>query len=112
LPALLDRAHLRQGLAGPPRPRPGSPSIGYIGGPLARAKQAVDIYRHAGERAGHPDRLRVGISTHSYAGADLATARDVFPYYHEYLRPKTPGGRGFTSTGPHSKPEPAPAKPS
>jgi hypothetical protein len=20
----------------------------------------------------------------------------VYPYYHEYLRPKTPGGRGFT----------------
>jgi hypothetical protein len=25
-----------------------------------------------------------------YAGPE-----DVFPYYHEYLRPKTPGGRGF-----------------
>jgi alkanesulfonate monooxygenase SsuD/methylene tetrahydromethanopterin reductase-like flavin-dependent oxidoreductase (luciferase family) len=69
--------------------------LGYIGGPLSHAKQAVDIYRDAGERAGHPEKLRVGISTHFYAGADAKSARDVFPYYYEYLRPKTPGGRGF-----------------
>jgi alkanesulfonate monooxygenase SsuD/methylene tetrahydromethanopterin reductase-like flavin-dependent oxidoreductase (luciferase family) len=69
--------------------------LGYIGGPLIRAKQAVEIYREAGERAGHPEKLRVGISTHFFAGADPKAAREVFPYYHEYLRPKTPGGRGF-----------------
>jgi alkanesulfonate monooxygenase SsuD/methylene tetrahydromethanopterin reductase-like flavin-dependent oxidoreductase (luciferase family) len=56
----------------------------------------VDIYRAAGERAGHPDKLRVGISTHFYAGTDPRSARAVYSYYHEYLRPKTPGGRGFT----------------
>jgi alkanesulfonate monooxygenase SsuD/methylene tetrahydromethanopterin reductase-like flavin-dependent oxidoreductase (luciferase family) len=65
--------------------------LGYIGGPLHRTKQAVEIYRTAGEQAGHPEKLRVGLSTHFYAGTD-----DVFPYYHEYLRPKTTGGRGFT----------------
>jgi hypothetical protein len=64
--------------------------LGYIGGPLAYAKQAVDLYRRAGDRAGHPEKLRVGISTHFYAGTE-----DVYPYYHEYLRPKTPDGRGF-----------------
>ncbi len=69
--------------------------LGYIGGPLARARQVVDLYRRAGERAGHPEKLRVGISTHFYAGENAAAAREVFPYYHEYLRPKTPGGRGF-----------------
>ncbi len=69
--------------------------LGYIGGPLARARQAVDLYRRAGERAGHPEQLRVGISTHFYAGENAAAAREVFPYYREYLRPKTPGGRGF-----------------
>lgn len=37
----------------------------------------------------------MGISTHFYAGATAAEARRTFPYYHEYLRPKTPGGRGF-----------------
>ncbi len=69
--------------------------LGYIGGPLSHAQRAVDIYRSAGERAGHADRLRVGISTHFFAGATPTSARRVFPYYHEYLRPKRPGGRGF-----------------
>nr|WP_238413018.1 LLM class flavin-dependent oxidoreductase [Saccharothrix deserti] len=69
--------------------------LGYIGGPLSHARHAVDIYRAAGERAGHPDKLRVGISTHFYAAATPEDARRTFPYYHEYLRPKTPGGRGF-----------------
>jgi alkanesulfonate monooxygenase SsuD/methylene tetrahydromethanopterin reductase-like flavin-dependent oxidoreductase (luciferase family) len=69
--------------------------IGYIGGPLERARQVVDTYRRAGERAGHPEKLRLGISTHFYAGENPAAAREVFPYYHEYLRPKPPTGRGF-----------------
>jgi alkanesulfonate monooxygenase SsuD/methylene tetrahydromethanopterin reductase-like flavin-dependent oxidoreductase (luciferase family) len=75
---------IRAGLLGLPM------VLGYIGGPLSHAKRAVDLYREAGEKAGHPEKLRVGISTHFYAGTE-----DVFPYYHEYLRPKTPGGRGF-----------------
>jgi alkanesulfonate monooxygenase SsuD/methylene tetrahydromethanopterin reductase-like flavin-dependent oxidoreductase (luciferase family) len=69
--------------------------LGYIGGPLDHARRAVDIYRAAGEQAGYADRLRVGISTHFYAAATPEEARRTFPYYHEYLRPKTPGGRGF-----------------
>jgi alkanesulfonate monooxygenase SsuD/methylene tetrahydromethanopterin reductase-like flavin-dependent oxidoreductase (luciferase family) len=69
--------------------------LGYIGGPLDHARRTVDIYRQAGEAAGHPEKLRVGISTHFYAGATTEEARRTFPYYHEYLRPKTPGGRGF-----------------
>ncbi|MEU5567634.1 LLM class flavin-dependent oxidoreductase [Micromonospora musae] len=69
--------------------------LGYIGGPLSHARRSVDLYRAAGEQAGHPDKLRVGISTHFYAGADPRSARDVYPYYREYLRPKKPGGRGF-----------------
>jgi alkanesulfonate monooxygenase SsuD/methylene tetrahydromethanopterin reductase-like flavin-dependent oxidoreductase (luciferase family) len=69
--------------------------LGYIGGPLEHARRAVDIYRDAGEQAGHPEKLRVGISTHFFAAADPQEARKTFPYYHEYLRPKTPGGRGF-----------------
>jgi alkanesulfonate monooxygenase SsuD/methylene tetrahydromethanopterin reductase-like flavin-dependent oxidoreductase (luciferase family) len=69
--------------------------LGYIGGPLTHARRTVDRYRAAGDRAGHSDKLRVGISTHFYAGATPEDARRTFPYYHEYLRPKTPGGRGF-----------------
>ena len=65
--------------------------LGYIGGPLDHARRAVDIYRAAGDRAGHSGKLCVGISTHFYAGATPEDARKVFPYYHEYLRPKTAG---------------------
>jgi alkanesulfonate monooxygenase SsuD/methylene tetrahydromethanopterin reductase-like flavin-dependent oxidoreductase (luciferase family) len=64
--------------------------LGYIGGPLSHAKRSVDLYRAAGEAAGHPEKRRVGISTHFYAGTE-----DVYPYYHEYLRPKPPSNRGF-----------------
>jgi alkanesulfonate monooxygenase SsuD/methylene tetrahydromethanopterin reductase-like flavin-dependent oxidoreductase (luciferase family) len=69
--------------------------LGLIGGSIAQARRTVDIYRAAGEQAGHADRLSVGISTHFYAAGTPRAARDVYPNYHEYLRPKTPGGRGF-----------------
>ena len=69
--------------------------LGYIGGTLAHLRPLVDAYRRAGERAGHPGALKVAISTHFHAGADPARARAVYPYYHVYLRPKRPGGRGF-----------------
>jgi alkanesulfonate monooxygenase SsuD/methylene tetrahydromethanopterin reductase-like flavin-dependent oxidoreductase (luciferase family) len=69
--------------------------LGYIGGGLGHLRPLVDSYRAAGERAGHANALRVAISTHFHAGADPAAARAVYPYYHEYLRPKKPGGRGF-----------------
>jgi alkanesulfonate monooxygenase SsuD/methylene tetrahydromethanopterin reductase-like flavin-dependent oxidoreductase (luciferase family) len=69
--------------------------LGFIGGSFAHARRTVDIYRAAGERAGHRDGLRVGISTHFFAGASPAAARSVYPYYREYLRPKPPTGRGF-----------------
>jgi alkanesulfonate monooxygenase SsuD/methylene tetrahydromethanopterin reductase-like flavin-dependent oxidoreductase (luciferase family) len=70
-------------------------TLGYIGGPLDHPRRAVEIYRAAGERAGHLERLRVGVSTHFFVGATPAAAREVYPYYHEYLRPKSPGARGF-----------------
>jgi hypothetical protein len=69
--------------------------LGYIGGTLAHLRPLVDAYRRAGDRAGHPGALKVAISTHFHAGADPVRARAVYPYYHEYLRPKRPGGRGF-----------------
>ena len=69
--------------------------LGLIGGSIAQARRSVDVYREAGERAGHQEKLSVGISTHFYAGSTPAKARETFPYYQEYLRPKKPGGRGF-----------------
>ena len=59
-------------------------------------KPLADRYRAAGERAGHADSLKLALSTHFHAGADPQAARATYPYYHEYLRPKAPGGRGFT----------------
>jgi alkanesulfonate monooxygenase SsuD/methylene tetrahydromethanopterin reductase-like flavin-dependent oxidoreductase (luciferase family) len=73
-------------------------TLGYIGGTLQHLRPLVDAYRAAGARAGHPERLQLGLSTHLYVGANPAAARAVYPYFHEYLRPKTPGGRGFTVT--------------
>jgi alkanesulfonate monooxygenase SsuD/methylene tetrahydromethanopterin reductase-like flavin-dependent oxidoreductase (luciferase family) len=70
-------------------------TVGLIGGPLQNARHAIDLYRAAGQKAGHPEKLRVGISTHFQIGQAATTAREIYPYYHEYLRPKTPGGRGF-----------------
>jgi alkanesulfonate monooxygenase SsuD/methylene tetrahydromethanopterin reductase-like flavin-dependent oxidoreductase (luciferase family) len=43
--------------------------LGYIGGPLDHPRRAVELYRHAGDLAGHPEKLQVGISTHFYAAA-------------------------------------------
>jgi alkanesulfonate monooxygenase SsuD/methylene tetrahydromethanopterin reductase-like flavin-dependent oxidoreductase (luciferase family) len=71
-------------------------TLGYIGGSLQHLRPLADAYCAAGERAGHPDKLRLGLSTHLFVGADPRAARAVYPYFHEYLRPKTPGGRGFT----------------
>ena len=69
--------------------------LGYIGGTLGHLRPLVDTYRAAGERAGHPDQLKVALSTHFHAGAGRPRPAPVYPYYHEYLRPKRPGGRGF-----------------
>src|SRR3954465_14586138 len=70
--------------------------LGYIGGTLAHARRAVDIYRDAGAAAGHdPEALQVGISTHFYAAASEQDAADVFDHYRTYLHPDTNNGRAF-----------------
>ncbi|MFD7608113.1 LLM class flavin-dependent oxidoreductase [Streptomyces mirabilis] len=72
-------------------------TLGLIGGDIRRARAAVERYRAVGAGAGHPaDRLRLAVSTHFYVGATSQGARDdLFPYYREYLRPKSPTGRGW-----------------
>jgi alkanesulfonate monooxygenase SsuD/methylene tetrahydromethanopterin reductase-like flavin-dependent oxidoreductase (luciferase family) len=69
--------------------------LGLIGGSIADARHAIDIYREAGKQAGHADKLSVGIATHVFAAERSAAAREVYPYYREFLRPKRPGGSGF-----------------
>jgi alkanesulfonate monooxygenase SsuD/methylene tetrahydromethanopterin reductase-like flavin-dependent oxidoreductase (luciferase family) len=83
--------------------------LGFIGGSFAHARRTVDIYRAAGERAGHPEKLRVGISTHFFAGATPSAARAVFPYWSTSAPNPRPTG-GFASTGSSSRPVPSPAR--
>jgi alkanesulfonate monooxygenase SsuD/methylene tetrahydromethanopterin reductase-like flavin-dependent oxidoreductase (luciferase family) len=71
--------------------------LGLIGGTIDHARRLVDIYRMSGAQAGHaPEDLRVGITSHFYAGADPVVARhEIYPYYHQYLSPRTNRGRGW-----------------
>ncbi|MFJ4835765.1 LLM class flavin-dependent oxidoreductase [Streptomyces sp. NPDC088747] len=71
--------------------------LGLIGGDIRRARPLTEHYRAAGRAAGHtPDALRLGVTSHFYVGKTSQAARkDLYPYYREYLRPKTPGGRGW-----------------
>ncbi|MFC8094327.1 LLM class flavin-dependent oxidoreductase [Streptomyces sp. NPDC057301] len=71
--------------------------LGLIGGDLRRARPLAEHFRAVGQAAGHtPDALRLGVTSHFYVGKTSQSARrDLYPYYREYLRPKTPGGRGW-----------------
>ncbi|MFI0968453.1 LLM class flavin-dependent oxidoreductase, partial [Streptomyces sp. NPDC021080] len=71
--------------------------LGLIGGDLRRVRPLIEHYRAVGEAAGHaPETLRLGLTSHFYVGKTSQDARrDLYPYYREYLRPKTPGGRGW-----------------
>ncbi|MFI0968294.1 LLM class flavin-dependent oxidoreductase [Streptomyces sp. NPDC021080] len=71
--------------------------LGLIGGDIRRARPLTEHYRTVGEAAGHiPEGLRLGVTSHFYVGKTSQSARrDLYPYYREYLRPKTPGGRGW-----------------
>ncbi|QIQ06051.1 LLM class flavin-dependent oxidoreductase [Streptomyces liangshanensis] len=70
--------------------------LGYIGGPAERLAYLAARYRAAGEEAGTTDRLRLGLGVHFFATDSAANARDTYPYYREFLRPKSPNGGGFT----------------
>ncbi|MFD5517346.1 LLM class flavin-dependent oxidoreductase [Streptomyces sp. NPDC127066] len=71
--------------------------LGLIGGDLRSVRPLIEHYRAVGEAAGHaPDTLRLGLTSHFYVGKTSQDARrDLYPHYREYLRPKTPGGRGW-----------------
>jgi probable LLM family oxidoreductase len=59
--------------------------VAIIGGETRRFKPLVDLYREAGERAGHsPEELKVGIHSLGYVSEDAQDARDTyFPGYAE-----------------------------
>ncbi len=66
---------------------------------FAVSSPVVELYRQAGAAAGHPaDSLRLGLTSHFFIGPTSQGSREAFyPYYREYLRPKTPGGRAGPS---------------
>ncbi|GAA2526149.1 luciferase [Winogradskya humida] len=72
--------------------------LGYLGGSPEHLRGLVDLYRAAGARAGHADRLRVGVAAHYFGAETQAEAASTYPYYHDFLRPKHPGGGGFVVT--------------
>jgi alkanesulfonate monooxygenase SsuD/methylene tetrahydromethanopterin reductase-like flavin-dependent oxidoreductase (luciferase family) len=65
--------------------------VAIIGGETRRFRPLVDLYREAGERAGHsPDRLKVGVHSLGYVAATTQeAANDFFPGY----------ARAFTDVG-------------
>jgi len=53
--------------------------VAIIGGETRRFRPLIDLYREAGERAGHPpDRLAVGVHSLGYVAATTQTAADEF----------------------------------
>ena len=65
--------------------------VAIIGGQTRRFRSLVELYREAGERAGHPsDRLKVGVHSLGYVAATTEeAANDFFPGY----------ARAFTDIG-------------
>ncbi|BBH69334.1 luciferase [Actinoplanes sp. OR16] len=69
--------------------------LGYLGGSPDHLRRLTDLYRATGEQAGHGDRLRVGVAAHYFGAASEHEAAATYPHYHDFLRPKSPGGGGF-----------------
>src|SRR5438477_4932706 len=66
--------------------------VAIIGGETRRFRPLIDLYREAGERAGHPpDRLRVGVHSLGYVAATMEEAADDF--YPGYARAMTDVGK-------------------
>ena len=71
------QSFVRAGLLGLPL------MIAVIGGETHRFRPLVDLYREAGERAGHnPEQLKVGLHSLGFVAKDSQEARDIyFPGY-------------------------------
>jgi probable LLM family oxidoreductase len=57
-------------------------ALAIIGGQPARFRRFTDLYRDAGRRAGHGERLRLGINSHGFlAGTSQEAAERAYPSY-------------------------------
>lgn len=70
--------------------------VAVIGGETHRFRSLVDLYRQAGQKAGHaPERLKVGLHSLGYVAATKeAAVSDYFPGYQEMFN-KIGKERGF-----------------
>ncbi|MFS0862304.1 LLM class flavin-dependent oxidoreductase [Fredinandcohnia sp. 179-A 10B2 NHS] len=61
-------------------------ALAILGGDPLRFKPLVEIYRKAGLEAGHsPEKLKVGVTGHTYISKTNEQAKDeFFPYYSNY----------------------------
>ncbi|TQS41352.1 LLM class flavin-dependent oxidoreductase [Cryptosporangium phraense] len=69
--------------------------LGYLGGDPEHLRRLVDLYRAAGDRAGQSG-LQVGVAAHYFGASSEEEAASTYPYYRDFLRPKQPGGGGYT----------------
>jgi probable LLM family oxidoreductase len=70
-------------------------ALAVLGGPITAIKPIVDLYREAGERAGHSlSDLKVSINSHAYIGEGVRQAREFHrPFYQQYLSEAMPRGK-------------------
>jgi len=70
-------------------------ALAVLGGPIPAIKPIVDLYREAGQRAGHSlSNLKVSINSHSYLGEDAQQSREFHrAFYQQYLSEGTPRGK-------------------
>jgi probable LLM family oxidoreductase len=70
-------------------------ALAVLGGPITAIKPIVDMYREAGQGAGHSlSSLKVSINSHAYIGEDPRQAREFHrAFYQQYLREGTPRGK-------------------
>jgi len=70
-------------------------ALAVLGGPISAIKPIVDLYREAGQHAGHSSsNLKVSINSHAYLGEDAQQAREFHrAFYQQYLSEAMPRGK-------------------
>ena len=77
-------------------------ALAVLGGPITAIKPIVDLYREAGQRAGHSlSNLKVSINSHAYLGEEAQQAREFHrAYYQQYLSEAMPRGKRAVQLSP------------
>ena len=96
------------GVGGTPQSAVGAGTLGLpmalavLGGPITAIKPIVDLYREAGQRAGHSlSNLKVSINSHAYLGEDAQQAREFHrAFYQQYLSEAMPRGKRAVQLSP------------